>query len=60
MEEKRVFTVEEVRNILNIGRNSVYKLVKQPSFPKILIGKKILIPINEFESWIKEQSHQYC
>lgn len=60
MDEKRVLTVEEVRKKLNIGRNSVYKLVKQTSFPKIYIGKKILIPIDEFEYWIKEQSHQYC
>lgn len=60
MDQKRVFTVEEVRKTLNIGRNSVYKLVRQASFPKIYVGKKILIPIDEFENWIREQSHQYC
>lgn len=34
----------DLQNKLHIGKNTAYKLVKQPDFPKIQIGKKYLIP----------------
>lgn len=39
-----VLTVEEVREILKIGRNSVYKMLKNNTIKNIRIGSNIRIP----------------
>lgn len=41
---KDVLTVQEVQKILKIGRNSIYKLLKNNEIKHICIGKKIIIP----------------
>lgn len=43
MIEKRYMSVMEMACYLGIGRTKAYKLVKEPTFPIIHIGKKILI-----------------
>jgi hypothetical protein len=50
------YTVNELANFLPLGRNSLYKLVNMPDFPKIVVGRKILIPIKGLEVWL-EQNH---
>lgn len=52
---KTTFTVEEVRQILCIGKNTAYDLVKEEGFPTIRIGKQIRIPCEAFNKWINEQ-----
>lgn len=39
----RYLSVEEMAQYLKVGRNTAYKLCKQPDFPTAKIGKKILI-----------------
>ena len=46
-------TVKEVSEILRIGKTMTYELVNQPDFPKLRIGKKILIPEKEFQDFLK-------
>ncbi len=46
-------TVEQVAKALNISRASAYTLVKHDEFPKIRIGKRIIIPIDAFYKWIE-------
>ena len=41
--EKRVYTVEEIASILNIGRTSAYLLVKEDHFKIVRIGNAIRI-----------------
>lgn len=36
--EKRTYTVEEIRNILGIGKNAAYALVAEKKFKSIRIG----------------------
>ena len=50
----KLYTTKELQSELNIGKNTVYKLVKLKGFPKIQIGKRILIPKEEFAKWIKD------
>lgn len=45
-------TPKDVQERLGLGRNSVYKLIGLKGFPKIIIGKKILIPKEEFDKYI--------
>lgn len=49
---ENLLTVKEVQEILKLGKNNVYKLVNQKGFPKIKIGKKILIPEEQFNKYI--------
>lgn len=47
-------SVKDVQTELGLSKNSTYKLVNLTGFPKIKIGKKILIPRDEFEKFIKQ------
>lgn len=49
----KFLTVKEVSEILRIGKTMTYELVNQPDFPKLRIGKKILIPEKEFQDFLK-------
>ena len=53
--EKLVYSVEELTNVLNISKSTAYQLVRSSNFPKIKIGKRILIPANKLKEWISEQ-----
>ena len=52
---KRTYTVEEIQVILNIGRNSAYKLVKANVFTSVYIGSIIRISKVSFDSWFAKQ-----
>ena len=47
-----LLTVKDVQERLKLGKNNTYKLISQKGFPKITIGRKILIPEQEFEKYI--------
>lgn len=51
-------TVEEVQDILKIGRTKVYKLIHQPDFPKTKIGRNFRIPKAEFEKFMKRNLYK--
>ena len=44
----------EVQERLKIGRNKFYQLAKSPYFPQVRIGKKIYVPSDALEEWIKK------
>ena len=44
--EKEFYSIRELQTI--------YQIVRTEEFPKIMIGKKIYIPINEFNEWKKK------
>ena len=49
----KYLTVKEAGEILNIGKTKMYELVNQPDFPKVKMGRKILIPESEFNNFMK-------
>lgn len=49
---ENLLTVKDVQEKLKLGKNNTYKLINQKGFPKIIIGKKILIPEEQFEKYI--------
>jgi len=55
-ENKLVYTVADLQNILPLGKNSLYKLIQRNDFPKIRCGRKILIPIESFTKWLLENA----
>lgn len=54
--EKLFYTIEELYKILPLGKNALYSLVKKEGFPKIIVGRKILIPVKGFNLWIEQNS----
>ena len=54
--EIRLLTVDEARLVLDIGRNTMFKLCKKPGFPCLQIGKQIRIPSHKLLQWIDENA----
>lgn len=49
---KVVYTVDEIKNMLGIGINQAYDLVKSGVFPVRKIGSKYVIPKAGFNNWL--------
>lgn len=60
--EKRIYTVDEIQDILGIGRNSAYNLVKSGVFHSVRIGGNIRISKKSFDDWLDNQMNacQVC
>ena len=54
--EKRTYTVNEIQDILGIGRNAAYGLVRKGFFNTVRIGGIIRISKRSFDSWLDESS----
>lgn len=53
--DKRIYTVDEIQDILGIGRNSAYNLVKSRVFHSVRIGGNIRISKKSFDKWLDSQ-----
>ena len=63
--EKRVYTVEEIMNILDIGKNAAYNLVNSGVFHYVKVGGHYRISKKSFDNWLDNldkdsQSCQVC
>ncbi len=50
-----MLTAPEVGEVLGISRAGAYELVRSEGFPRMIIGKRILVPRDKFLAWIDEQ-----
>ncbi len=50
--EKATLSVQELAAQLGISLPKAYELVKQPGFPVLKIGTRILIPVDAFKAWL--------
>lgn len=50
--EKRIYTVNEIQDILGISRSSAYDLVKQNVFRSVRIGGSIRVSKKSFDNWL--------
>lgn len=53
--EKLTYTVDEMAQVLSIGRNQAYNLCHEQGFPSIRIGKRFVIPVESLREWLKQQ-----
>lgn len=53
--EKRTYRVDEIQDILEIGRNAAYALVKEGVFRSVRVGGNIRISKKSFDSWLDNQ-----
>ena len=54
--DRRTYTVEEVAEILGIGRTSAYGLVKEGHFKIVRIGNAIRVSKKSFDDWLDSLS----
>ncbi len=50
--EKRTYTVTEIQDILEIGRNAAYDIVRKGYFSSVRIGGIIRISKRSFDAWL--------
>ena len=56
--EKTTISVAELSIQMGISLPKAYELVKQPGFPTIRVGARILIPVDAFNRWLESQSQK--
>ena len=54
--EKATLSVQELATQLGISLPKAYELVKQPGFPVLKIGTRILIPVDAFREWLSDNA----
>ena len=56
--ETTTISVAELSMQMGISLPKAYELVKQPGFPTIRVGARILIPVDAFNRWLDSQSQK--
>lgn len=54
--EKMLMTVDEMRKVTGFSRPMAYKMVNREDFPKVRVGRRIMIPVKQLEAWIERQA----
>ena len=54
--EKKMLEVNDICSILNLGRATIYKLIKSGKIPASYIGSKYLIKQIDLENYINRSS----
>ena len=47
---------ETVANVLGIAMSSAYELMKEPDFPSLRIGNRLIVPKEKFMVWVEQQT----
>lgn len=54
--EKLAISIEEFANATGIGRSKAFELARQPGFPVVRLGRRIVIPVDALKAWLEEQA----
>lgn len=52
------YDMNSLQNVLPLGKNKLYDLVHSEGFPKITVGRRIIIPKKAFEEWLLQASQR--
>ena len=50
----RYLDANELMRVLNVGRSTVYSLLKRPDFPSSRIGKRIVVSETALRDWMAQ------
>jgi len=50
------YDMQTLYQLLPVGWNKLYELVNSKGFPKITVGRRILIPKNAFHEWLESSA----
>lgn len=54
--EKILITVREAQNLLGVGKNAIYSLLKQKGFPCLKIGNKYYVNYSKLKEWANKHT----
>ncbi len=54
MNEALCYNIKILQEVIPIGKNNLYNLVHSEGFPKITVGKRIIIPKKALEEWLQK------
>lgn len=54
--KKTTISVQELASELGISMTKAYELAKREDFPVIRIGKRILIPVEILNEWLRREA----
>ena len=60
--EKRIYTVDEIQDILGISKTTAYNLVKSKAFHCVKVGGHYRVSKKSFDGWLDNQMNdcQVC
>ena len=54
---KLAYSVQELAEVLSIGKNAAYELCQRPDFPAIKVGeRRIIVPVDGLKLWLETTS----
>ena len=56
--EKRVYSVDEIAEILDISRGSAYEFIREGLFRTVRIGSAIRVSRQSFDDWLDNQNQE--
>ncbi|MBO4864895.1 DNA binding domain-containing protein, excisionase family [Lachnospiraceae bacterium] len=54
----KVYTAKDLAEILKIGRDRAYALMKSKAFPSICIGKRYIVTEKALNEWLSNYEHK--
>lgn len=51
-DNRLVYTVNEVAELLGVSESHAYKLAKAHTFPVLQLGKRMVVPKEKFQIWL--------
>ena len=55
-ETRTVLTIEEVAQILGLGRSATYESARRGELPTLRLGRRVLVPVAAFSKWLEQAS----
>lgn len=52
------YDMQALHRMLPIGKNKLYEIVHSKGFPKITVGRRILVPKKAFDEWLEKAADQ--
>ena len=52
--DNQFLSVAEMAKVLNIGLSKAYEMIHWKDFPALRLGRRIVIPYDELQQWVKK------
>ena len=54
----KILTVKELGQVLHIGRDNAYALIKSNGFPSTCIGSRYVVTERALDEWLQQYEHK--
>jgi len=59
-EYRLTLTIKQTAKLLGINQVKMYELARTESFPSIVIGRRIIIPVEALLQWLEKEAWKNC